>query len=114
MCFSHELLKFRNTHTNGKLYEYEMILLILHQFLKNPLLQNLQLRPISLTNTIMRILEKIVFKQEIYPQVKKVIDDDQFAYKKGTSTTTALIKCHHNWLKWLDDDADYVRVISLI
>ena len=60
----------------------------------------------------MRILEKIVFKQEIYPQVKKVIDDDQFAYKEGTSTTTALIKCQHNWLKWLDDDADYVRVIS--
>ena len=27
----------------------------------------------------MRILEKIVFKQEKYPQVKKVIDDDQFA-----------------------------------
>ena len=60
----------------------------------------------------MRILEKIVFKQEIYPQVKKVIDDDQFAYKEGTSTTTALIKCQHNWLKWLDHDADYVRVIS--
>ena len=53
----------------------------------------------------MRILEKIVFKQEIYPQVKKVIDDDQFAYKEGTSTTTAL---QHNWLKWLDDDADYM------
>ena len=39
-------------------------------------------------------------------------DDDQFAYKEGTSTTTALIKCQRNWLKWLDDDADYVRVIS--
>ena len=49
----------------------------------------------------MRILEKIVFKQEIYPQGKKVIDDDQFVYKEGTSTTTALIKCQHNWLKWL-------------
>ena len=60
----------------------------------------------------MRILEKIVFKQEIYPQVTKVIDDDQFAYKEETSTTTALNKCQHNWLKWLDDDADYVRVIS--
>ena len=47
----------------------------------------------------MRILEKIVFKQEIYPQVKKVIDEDQFAYKEGTSTATALIKCQHNWLK---------------
>ena len=60
----------------------------------------------------MRILEKVVFKQEIYPQVKIIIDDDQFTYKEGTSTTTALIKCQHNWLKWLDDNADYVRVIS--
>ena len=54
----------------------------------------------------MRILEKIVFKQEIYPQVKKVIDDDQFAYKEETSTTTALTKCQHNWLKWLDEKRD--------
>ena len=79
---------------------------------ESPVMECSQLRPISLTNIIMRIFEKIVFKQEIYPQVKKVIDDDQFAYKEGTSTTTALIKCQHNWLKWLDDDADYVRVIS--
>ena len=78
---------------------------------ESPVTECSQLRPISLTNIIMRILEKIVFKQEIYPLVKKVIDDDQFAYKEGTSTTTALIKCQHNWLKWLDDDADYVRVI---
>ena len=76
-----------------------------------PVMECSQLRPISLTNIIMRILEKIVFKHEIYSQVKKVIDDDQFAYKEGTSTTTALIKCQHNWLKWLDDDAIYVRVI---
>ena len=25
--------------------------------------------------------------------------------QEGISTTTALIKCQHNWLKWLDDDA---------
>ena len=78
----------------------------------SPVTECSQLRPISLTNIIIRIFEKIVFKQEIYPQAKNVIDDDQFAYKEGTSTTTALIKCQHNWLKWLDDDADYVRVIS--
>ena len=46
---------------------------------ESPVTECSQLRPISLTNIIMRILEKIVFKQEIYPQVKKVIDDDQFA-----------------------------------
>ena len=61
----------------------------------------------------MRILEKIVFKQEIYPEVKKVIDDDQFAYKEGPSTTTALIKCQHNWLKWLDDDRCRLRLSNI-
>ena len=45
-----------------------------------------------------------MFKQEIYETM--VRDDDQFAYKEETSTTTALINCQHNWLKWLDDDAD--------
>ena len=79
---------------------------------ESPVTECSQLGPISLTDIIMRILEKVVVKQEIYPQAKKVIDDDQFAYKEGTSTITALIKCQHNWLKWLDDDADYVRVIS--
>ena len=54
---------------------------------ESPVTERSQLRPISLTNIIMRILEKIVF-----------------AYKEGRSTTTALIKCQHNWLKWLDDD----------
>ena len=24
----------------------------------------------------------------------------------------ALIKCYHNWVKWLDEDADFVRVFS--
>jgi hypothetical protein len=24
----------------------------------------------------------------------------------------ALIKCHHTWLKWLDNDANYVRIFS--
>ena len=63
---------------------------------ESPVTECSQLRPISLTNILIRIFEKIVFKQEIYPQVKKIIDDDQFAYKEGTSTTTALIKCQHN------------------
>ena len=42
---------------------------------------------------------------------KSIIGHDQFAYKKGTNTTSALIKCHH-WLKLLDEDAEFVRVLS--
>ncbi|CAB3995474.1 Hypothetical predicted protein [Paramuricea clavata] len=31
---------------------------------------------------------------------------------EGTNTTDALIMCLHHWLKWLDEGADSVRVIS--
>ncbi len=54
-----------------------------------------QLRPISLTNIIMRLFEKLVFKQEISMQSNFIIGKDQFAYKTGSNTTTALIKCQH-------------------
>ena len=77
-----------------------------------PLTECTQLRPISLTNIIMRLFEKMVFKQEISAVAKSVIGRDQFAYKEGTNTTTALIKCQYYWLKWLDEDADFVRVMS--
>ena len=79
---------------------------------ESPLVDCSQLRPISLTNIIMRIVERIMFKQEISVQAKMLIDKDQHAYKEGTSTTTALITCQHHWLKWLDEDVDFVRIIS--
>ena len=37
---------------------------------------------------------------------------NQFAYKEHCNTGMAPIKCQHNWLKWLDDDVDFVRVLS--
>jgi hypothetical protein len=39
-----------------------------------------QLRPISLTNIIMKIFEKLVLKQELSSLMKSVIGRDQFAY----------------------------------
>ena len=45
-------------------------------------------------------------------ELRSVIGMDQFAYKKQCNTTMALIKCQHNWLRWLDDDVDFVRVLS--
>ena len=71
-----------------------------------------QLRPISLTNIIMRLFEKIVFQEEIEEHSKSIISNDQFAYKKGSNTTAALIKCQYHWLKWLDEDADFIKVLS--
>ena len=77
-----------------------------------PLTDCTQLRPISLTNIIMRLFEKVVLEKEISPELQSLIKRDQFAYKEGTSATDALIMCHHTWLNWLDNNADHVRVIS--
>ena len=41
------------------------------------------------------------------------IDLDQFAYREGHNSTMALIKCQHTWLKWLDGNADFVRIFPL-
>lgn len=71
-----------------------------------------QLRPISLTDIIMRLFERSVYKTELAPVIRRVIGSDQFAYKEGHNSTMALIKCQHAWLKWLDSDAKYVRVLS--
>ena len=72
-----------------------------------------QLRPISLTNIMMRLFEKLVFKQEISANLKSIIGKHQFAYRTGSNTTMDIIKCQHQWLKWLEDEeVDFVRVIS--
>ena len=71
-----------------------------------------QLRPISLTNVIMRVFERLVYRQELSQYVNNFIDLDQFAYRKGHNTTMALIKCQYAWLKWLDSGFDFVRIFS--
>ncbi len=48
---------------------------------ESPLTECNQLRPISLTNIIMRLFERVVYKQEIASAFKSVIERDQFAYK---------------------------------
>ena len=42
----------------------------------------------------------------------EMLDSDQFSYKEGHNSTMALIKRQQNWLKWLDSNAKYVRVLS--
>ena len=78
---------------------------------ESPLKTCNKLRPISLTAIIMRLFERCVHKTEL-SRVSEFIGHDQFAYKKGHNSTVALIKCHHTWLKWLDNDANYVRIFS--
>ncbi len=60
----------------------------------------------------MRLFEKCVYKSEIAPATRNNIGPDQFAYKKGHNSTMALIKSQHQWLEWMDKNANYVRVLS--
>ena len=80
---------------------------------ESPLNSCNQLRPISLTDIIMRLFERCVYKTELAPVISHKIGSNQFAYKKGHNSTMALIKCQHAWLKWLDKDAKCVRALFL-
>ena len=71
-----------------------------------------QLRPISLTNIIIRLFEKLILKFELFHILKSLVRPDQFAYKENSNTTMALVKSRHYWLKWLDGNANFVRVLS--
>ena len=55
-----------------------------------------QLRPISLTNSITRIFEELVLKQELSLVMESLIGKDQYSYKEKHSTKMALIKCYHS------------------
>lgn len=50
-----------------------------------------QLRPISLTNIIMRLFERVVFRCELSNVINNSIGSDQFAYRKGLNTTCCLL-----------------------
>ena len=79
---------------------------------ESPVTECTQLRPISLTNIIMRLFERLVFKQEMSTEFKSIINNDQFGFRDGCNTTLALLKCQHFWLSALDRDSDFVRVLS--
>ena len=60
----------------------------------------------------MRLFERCIYKTEIADIIKDSIDTNQYAYKQEHNSTMALIKCQHMWLKYLDNGARYVRVLS--
>ena len=71
-----------------------------------------QLRPISVTDVIMRLFERLVLDFELRKPVSSCIHSDQFAYKKDCGTETALLYNQHFWMRWLDVPANFVRVLS--
>ena len=71
-----------------------------------------QLRPISVTDVIMRLFERLVLAKELKKCGSVYIKSDQYAYREHHSTEMALLYNQHNWMKWLDCSADFVRVLS--
>ena len=67
------------------------------------------LRPISLTATVSKVLEAIVGSW-ILDIVGSQLDDNQFGALKGRSTTHALVNILHHWHKALDEGQS-VRVL---
>ncbi len=68
-----------------------------------------ELRPISLTASLSKILEDFVV-QWMIDDVKHKIDPKQFGCLKGTSTSFCLIDMVNNWLKTLDAQSHYLRI----
>ena len=59
-----------------------------------------QLRPISVTDVIMRLFEGSILDFELRKPVTCFIHSDQFAYNQ------------HFWMRWLDDHSNFVRFLS--
>ena len=72
-----------------------------------------QLRPISVTDIIMRLFERLILDFELTKPVSCFIHSDQFAYKKDCGTETALLRNQHFWMRWLDGHSNFVRVLSI-
>ena len=74
---------------------------------------NTDLRPISLTPTILKIAEEYVVVNHVKPAVLKRIRPDQYSCIPQSSTTHALINLIHQWSKATDGTSSEVRVLIM-
>ncbi|KAK2557405.1 LINE-1 reverse transcriptase-like protein [Acropora cervicornis] len=79
---------------------------------ESPVSRMEQLRPISVTDIIIRLFERIIYTKELKSIVESAISYNQFAYRRGRNTTMSLLLCQHLWMKWLNSQADSVRVFA--
>ena len=70
------------------------------------------LRPISLTAIVSKVLEDFVVEWLI-EDVEHIIDPSQFGCLKGTSTTYCLLDMMHNWLSSIDKPGMFLRACFL-
>jgi hypothetical protein len=70
------------------------------------------LRPISLTPCISKVMEEFV-AEWILEDIAHKIDHKQFGVTKDTSITLCLLGMFHNWLLNLDTPGQYLRICFL-
>ena len=54
-----------------------------------------QLRPISVTDIIIRLFERMIYTKELKSIVESAINSNQFAHRRGRNTAMALFLCQH-------------------
>jgi hypothetical protein len=76
--------------------------------ISNPKSVDSDLRPISLTPVLSKLLESFVFRW-LFNYIRPSIDPLQFGNIKNCSTTHALIHKIHNWLAELENSGSTIR-----
>jgi hypothetical protein len=71
------------------------------------------LRPISVTPILSRVLEKVVVKKYLWPALDDHLMEDQFAFRPSGSTTAAIIQMLHFIYMMFDSGCDYVRCLLI-
>ena len=70
------------------------------------------LRPISLTSCISKVIEEFVVEW-ILEDIGYLIDPKQFGCLRGSSTSLCLLDMFHSWLSKLDTDGCSLRIVLL-
>ena len=71
------------------------------------------LRPISLTSVVSKLLERVVYHR-MSNMVNKVISSTQHAYRRKACTTTALVSITHQTLEFLDSHPGSIVRMGLL
>ena len=69
-----------------------------------------ELRPISLTTSLSKVVEDFIVSDYIRPALDRIADSNQFGTVSGSSTVLALLSMIHEWLQATDGNSASVRV----
>ena len=69
------------------------------------------LRPISLTPCVSKVVEGFLVEDYVKPAILKVVDPNQYGTIPNSSTTIALINMLHHWFLGTDGNGSTIRTI---